>query len=194
MSRPLIVRTCILGNAAGKLLAAIALALCISATAHSHQVPMDGKYGEIIKEKMARDESTGSSKYDSLTVLALEGLVAETPNDWRPLHILAWVYATYDEYADDKVLHKRALEYALRAQRGNPMDTSMYEILARAYMRNNMFADARAAIDQGLEVAKTEEEKNALLILIRPIGILELFHRHFGNDDQPQGTWRLRVH
>ena len=140
---------------------------------------MDGKYGEIIREHMARHESTGSRKYDSLTILALEGLAAETPNDWRPLHVLAWVYATYTEYANDKALHKRALEYALRAQKSNPMDASMYEILARAYMRNSMFADARAAVDRGLELATTDEEKNALLILIRPIVILELFQRHF---------------
>ena len=183
MGRPLIVRAAVPGNTAGKLLAAIAVALCFCATAYSHQVPMDGKYGEIIREKIARHDSTGSSKYDSLTILALEGLVTETPDDWRPLHVLAWVYATYEEYGDDKSLHKRALDYALTAHKGNPTDATMYENLARANMRNNMFADARATVDRGLELAKTEEEKNALLILVRLTGFLELFQRHFGQDD-----------
>lgn len=147
--------------------------------AHPHETPMDGAYGEVIREQSARNKVSGSNKYDGQAIAALEKLVTETPTDWRPLHVLAWVYATYEEHANDQILRKRALDYALRARDGNPTDASMYEILARAYMRNNMFAEGRVAIDRGLEVAKTEDEIRALQTLIYPMERLQYFKEVF---------------
>ena len=146
-----------------------------------------GEYDEIIKAHIARSQATGSNKYDALTVLALESLVLKTPADWRPLHALAWVYATYEEYAGDGTLNKRALEYALRAREGNPSDSAIYEMLACAYMRNRMFSEARTAVTQGLELAKTEDEKRPLQNLIRHLDVVESFFEHFG----PQATAEL---
>jgi hypothetical protein len=46
------------------------LFLGTSPIAHPHEAPMDGAYGEIVRDQMARNNATGSNGYDAQAVAA----------------------------------------------------------------------------------------------------------------------------
>ncbi len=132
--------------------------------AAAHETSLDGEYGRIVEEQQARNAIFGLHGYDAEAISALERLAAETPRDWRPLHILAWVYAKQTEYNADRSLRERALEYALQARDLNPDDAVMYEILAASQFANGLFSEVEATLEKGLSLATSDEVRNNLFI------------------------------
>lgn len=116
--------------------------------------PKDGAYGDIVR--------LHEWEHKSESVAALEALVVQTPDDWRPLRALAKLYATYPTYSYIPSNRARSLEYAERARDLNPQDPFIYEILAAAYYTNCRIADGNAAIEKGIGMATNRETRVVL--------------------------------
>jgi hypothetical protein len=91
----------------------------------------------------------------------LEQRLREKPDDVNALHILAWIYSTYDRYRYDNAKHVLGLEYAQRAfSIAADRDIYMYEVLGAAMYANDNVAEGDRLYDYAIEHAKDEKQRS----------------------------------
>ena len=120
----------------------------VSNNAFAESMSSRAQIDNIVKKSGERKKKTGVFLYSVNDEAVLEKIILKEPNNIGALHMLAWVYSTYERNKNSKELHTKALDYAKRSYKiCNGKDPFITEILGAAYYANGSISEGDRFFD-----------------------------------------------